>query len=886
MNGYRSRTGQDLPDTFPGCMGRMTSILNLSARVVSTKLLTERPHRDVIIDCSSMMKKPIYPVVEKIEGKKVVREERGYPLNKKSGGTPIRMLMSQEMCGAADSIQKPPSVVARLMGLDSLPVQQSVTGDENIRKNGYLCNALTGEFQQYERQEGGYVDNSEAREVQSFTHEKDYRDVYEVPEQLSNSIWIEDQSRQKVSYGENSYQSRMALVQQKFIEAKRLASDGKFLDSKEFQDAIEILNSNRDMFLKFLEEPNSLFTNHLSEHENLSPPSPTCITVLKPSNIMERKSRKSMERQLLTDSDGSVEKANKHYWSSGFSEPKGQDLSQPTRIVVLKPSPGKSYNTGTTLSNLPTVLSGRSSSGATVTDEMVSARDIDDEIIGQGQESPGSITKEAVLSSVLSNGYIGDESSFYRSDSEYMEDEVGSISDSEIATTATECSWDYTNKIGSPYSVSSLNKISHYSESSVIREAKKRLSERLTLVASIVNSQEKSQLWRSSSTLGEVLATPKLKEEERSKDAVTPSSKSFNAEDDPSSVLSTLGRGDEYSFNNLLRSKSFPICSSACDVDELNVDISSSFNRKAIDQEVPKSDRGKSSFKDKISSFFFSKIKKPSRDELNPVGPHKMYEGPTKKSMFPEDESSQTRVSGATFAFSVDNGLSKASGRIAAGCLQAVSRSPPIESVARSLSRSSCLYKSSAKSSTSFQVFSKADKEHDDFLFVHKLLSSSGMDNKKSMTYVGWHSLDSPLNPSLLYDALEDEEDKCLEMQSSRKLLFDSINAALFDISQSELLAAYPWGRPRHELKENDTAGTKVSEEVWANIKKGLAGNKCVPSDPGYSSIEVDRLAKEEITGRQFDETRWLEMCEFSKEIAENVLKEFVEELLSELSCH
>ncbi|KAF5959438.1 hypothetical protein HYC85_000647 [Camellia sinensis] len=52
----------------------------------------------------------------------------------------------------------------------------------------------------------------------------------------------------------------MALVRQKFIEAKRLATDEKLRQSKQFQDVLEVLSSNKDLFVKFLQEPNSLFS--------------------------------------------------------------------------------------------------------------------------------------------------------------------------------------------------------------------------------------------------------------------------------------------------------------------------------------------------------------------------------------------------------------------------------------------------------------------------------------------------------------------------------------------------------------------------------------------------------------------------------------------------
>ncbi|KAJ8498677.1 hypothetical protein OPV22_009229 [Ensete ventricosum] len=876
-------------------MGRMISLFDLSAGMAKTKLLTEKPHTDVGRNCSDAVKKPIYPAVAETQAKQIVNEQRSSSSNKKSGRTPIKLLLSQEMQGDAESRQKPPSVVARLMGLESFPVQRSVSTSRKIRSKGGLRDSLTGELQSLK---DDFVDHSMANESRSFAHEKkDYRDVYEIQQQPSKNVWVKDQSLLKARHDENSYQKRMDLVRQKFTEAKRLATDEKLLDSKEFQDAVEVLNSNRDLFLKFLDEPNSLFTkHHLFELQSMSLPSPrrTRITVLKPSIAIKEKRDRSMGRELLADSGESVGRANKHHWSSGFSEP-NVHKPQPTRIVVLKPSPGKFDDTKTRFTNnLPMLLDGGVSSGALVTDELVGSREVAKEITRQMQESLSSNRDEALLSSVLSNGYIGDESSFHRSESEFMEDEIGCLSGSEIATPATDYSWDCTNKIGSPFSASSLTRASHSPESSVITEAKKRLSERWASVASNENNQDRFQLQRTLSTLGEMLSIPELKEEGSKEEVSLSGSKLFTGEDDPkvpSAFECTSGTKDEHleerSCRNLSRSKSAPNSSSACEFVELNTEISSSTFGKPIEPtEVPKSS-GRSSFKDKVSGFFFSRSKKPcgdkparflpvfddrlqsissdpsgkTNDDLSrsadddlsqpkPVSPDKMPEGSTKVTPSLEaahslqkpgihgnltqnqDRYSQTPpVLEAPLA----DGLSQSSGNNnMAERPQALSRSPPIESVVRSLSRSTAYTDAaSAEPFNSCMMFSEAEREHEQLVFVDELIASAGMDNRESVTFGGWHSIDSPLNPLLLYESLhvDEEEVKCRERRSGRRLLFDAVNAALLDLSQVALHAAYPWNGPRHEARKNDKVGGAAADQVWAMVRNGMSSEKRVPTE-------------------------------------------------------
>ncbi|EPS67988.1 hypothetical protein M569_06785, partial [Genlisea aurea] len=75
---------------------------------------------------------------------------------------------------------------------------------------------------------------------------------------------------------------------EKFSEAKRLSMDGKLRQSKQFQDALEVLSSNKDLFLKCLQEPDSIFSEHLGGWLSVPPPPDTRrITVLLPSKAAD-----------------------------------------------------------------------------------------------------------------------------------------------------------------------------------------------------------------------------------------------------------------------------------------------------------------------------------------------------------------------------------------------------------------------------------------------------------------------------------------------------------------------------------------------------------------------------------------------------------------------
>lgn len=175
------------------------------------------------------------------------------------------MLIEEEMWREdTETNQNPPSVIARLMGLNEFP--GSVPAPEDI-----------------------------------------------APRKIENS-----------RKSDGSYEKKMSLVRQKFAEAKHMATNEKLFHSKEFQDALQFLSSNRDLFVKFLEEPNSLFSS------NNAPPSPEIkhITVLKPSSESIKKLPK--EHCSLRDRDIDI----------SLTKP-----THPTRIVVLKPNLDNTHDT-------------------------------------------------------------------------------------------------------------------------------------------------------------------------------------------------------------------------------------------------------------------------------------------------------------------------------------------------------------------------------------------------------------------------------------------------------------------------------------------------------------------------------------------------------------
>ncbi|XP_068665137.1 uncharacterized protein [Aristolochia californica] len=652
MNEFQKRKALNSEKPFPGCMGRMVNLFDLGTGMPGNRLLTEKAHRDGSPHSRGRLEstKVFDSTGDHIEDKLVAYEFKRSPSNKKSNGTPMKMLIAQEMSKEPGSRRKPPSVVARLMGLDALPAQQPMFIAEGSSPEGYLeiDSAMSGQILRHQLEKNDFQEKQMHHEIcPSQTYDQgspEYKDVYEVWHQSSKSSHTKDQFRYKGRCNENTNEKNMALVRQKFIEAKRLATDEKLRQSKEFQDALEVLSSNRDLFLKFLQEPNSLLSKNLYELQSIHPhPETKRITVLKPSKTVEAKSGKPKKKQHQgPEADGF--NGVKPFWSTTTGHPRVDHSStQPTRIVVLKPSPGKAHDIKAVTSSptsSPRLLHCRDIQEFEI-DGVKGSREIAKEITRQMRENRSRNRRDdLLLSSALSNGYVGDESSFHKSECGYVEE--ANLSDSESLTPTLRHSWDYVNTC-SAISSSSFSRASYSPESSVSREAKKRLSERWAMMASNGSGQEPRQVSRSSSTLGEMLALPETKKTTKSgemDEVGMPNiscSQSCGGEQElglPSSCLSSNGSKDEHlegSLRNLLRSKSVPVSSTAFEKVELNIETSDSSSSSVISKEVPKPKSGKSSLKGKVSSLFFSRNKKPSKEKPCPAPSAGSHGGPQSK---------------------------------------------------------------------------------------------------------------------------------------------------------------------------------------------------------------------------------------------------------------
>ena len=558
-------------------------------------------------------------------GIQIVSELRRSSSNNKASGTPIKILLDREMSKEVESKKNPSNLVAKLMGLDALPLEQSDSASQRSHKNSYsqCTNNHSSMPLECWQQQDGFLDKGMLRKFHQCSEQTDYKDVYEVWQQPQKAGYVRNKSPQKGRNNEKVNEKKMALVRQKFMEAKRLATDERLRQSKEFQDALDVLSSNRDLFLTFLQEPNSLFSQDLHELQSIPPQSTETkrITVLRPSKMVsseklsgiEHKSDEQTKKSAQAGQAAAWDKSHHGYSPTIVDQEVDGYPAPPTRIVVLRPSPGKANDIKAVVSSptsSPRILHGENFYEEHEDDEERESREVAKEITQKMRDNlMGHRRDETLISSVFSNGYTGDESSFYKSEHEYA---AGNLSDSEVMSPSSRHSWDYINKFGSPFSSSSFSRMSCSPESSVCREAKKRLSERWAIMALNANPQEQRHAQRSSSTLGEMLALSEIKKPTRSENEI------IEKEQEPRESgsclpVDSIEEGAVDSPRSLFRSQSLPVSSTVYGAG-VNVQVSDPDAGKTyVPKELTKAKSMKSSLKGKVSSLFFSRNKKSNR---------------------------------------------------------------------------------------------------------------------------------------------------------------------------------------------------------------------------------------------------------------------------------
>ncbi|CAJ2627599.1 unnamed protein product [Trifolium pratense] len=470
------------------------------------------------------------------------------------------------MSPVTQSKRSSPGVIARLMGLDGLPSQQSTNKQhKDLQKSTPL---------EKTRNRGTVNEGRSSR--RSSRDQEEFKDVFEVSEIPKVESGRYSSSNLKVNEDE------MSFIEQKFMDAKRLATYQDFQSSKDFHDTLEVLDSNKDLLLKYLKRPDSLFKKHLNDLQD--------TPFQSHSSHVESTNMENFEHDFNWRSDRETTQVNynrfhqkqrdgyhgqfdkrrvmhnsprssKHQFKSSHEQG-----PVPTKIVVLKPNLGKLQN-GTRIESSPcSPRSFMSEHGnhAEFPDvrfrgtEMYQKINLPDSARSYRHNSLESreIAKEVTrqMKNSLSNGCTLSSSSRFKG---YTRN------DSSSSVSGNESPEEITATSGDPFDLNKRSRRSpRSSESSVSREAKKRLSERWKMAH---KSQEVQGTSRSS-TLGDMLAFPGKRMKGTRFDSMTGGEgfyDKFARKGEPSEWVEPLGISSkdgwrDASIGSLSRSKSLP----------------------------------------------------------------------------------------------------------------------------------------------------------------------------------------------------------------------------------------------------------------------------------------------------------------------------------------
>jgi hypothetical protein len=223
-----------------------------------------------------------------------------------------------------------------------------------------------------------------------------------------------------------------------------------------------------------------------------------------------------------------------------------------------------------------------------------------------------------------------------------------------------------------------------------------------------------------------------------------------------------------------------------------------------------------------------------------------------------------------------------------------IGKSPPIESVARTLTwDNSCAETASSyplKPTPSPVSLGAEEDEKYWFSFVQALLTAAGLDCEVQLDsfFSRWHSPESPLDPSLR-DKYANPNDKELlheakrrQRRSNQKLVFDSVNAALVEITghgSDRSTRAMTSSGVQNRLVED--AQPMVAEYVWAQMKEWFCSDvRCASGDGGgdSNSLVVEMVVRKEVVGKGWIDKMRVELDTLQNEIEGKLLDELVEE--------
>ncbi|KAH7278059.1 hypothetical protein KP509_38G022100 [Ceratopteris richardii] len=390
----------------PGCMSGLTHLFDFNQALAGRRLLTDRKYGAGLETPGSIVSREMEHLLA-ATSKRPEEFGRSASISGRSADISMKALIAEEISNevvrGTEAKGRTPNVVARLMGLDALPSGRGIVQGIQYDEYDYSSQKAPSEVLYY----GKALGHSSSCEHKSGVPSRSSSDISysrrsSWDDQISNcrptpsqkdlnkeksqrildpwKDWkSEEHARmQALDDLDTQLSAKRMLIEQKLTEAKlgllskHTSSNEKLYESKEFMDAIDFLQSNKDFFARFLEEPDSLFAKHLQtnskRHAVKSQELKNCTkrysatesnnhsTAQKwpkdPYNS-DKYLNKTSGRSILANAKPVMQRPSrqdisvcqeKYTIDNGPTNRNGISQQTPTKIVVLKPVPGKTQS--------------------------------------------------------------------------------------------------------------------------------------------------------------------------------------------------------------------------------------------------------------------------------------------------------------------------------------------------------------------------------------------------------------------------------------------------------------------------------------------------------------------------------------------------------------
>ncbi|WJX82982.1 hypothetical protein P8452_65678 [Trifolium repens] len=131
------------------------------------------------------------------------------------------------------------------------------------------------------------------------------------------------------------------FVNQMILNGKDMVLDKKFLCSHELMETLQVISSDKELFLKLLQDPNSHLLRYIQELENAQGRSEKEYNSVADSNFSEQDLGNLKQTRDIVN-----RKHHKFFWKKVKSQSKApiNKTEVPNRIVILKPAPTSMQN--------------------------------------------------------------------------------------------------------------------------------------------------------------------------------------------------------------------------------------------------------------------------------------------------------------------------------------------------------------------------------------------------------------------------------------------------------------------------------------------------------------------------------------------------------------